>query len=37
MRHAPIPAFQAWTQYLLAWLENRPKDMLDLLVDAAAR
>src|SRR5688572_16458573 len=28
MRHAPIPAFQAWTTSLLAWLESRPADML---------
>jgi TolB-like protein len=28
MRHAPIPAFQAWTASLLAWLESRPADML---------
>jgi TolB-like protein/tetratricopeptide (TPR) repeat protein len=27
MRHAPIPAFHAWTEYLLAWLESRPADM----------
>jgi hypothetical protein len=27
MRHAPIPAFQSWTTYLLAWLESHPADM----------
>jgi tetratricopeptide (TPR) repeat protein len=27
MRHAPIPAFQSWTAYLLAWIESRPTDM----------
>ena len=31
MRHAPIPSFQAWSQFLRAWLEDRPKDMLGLL------
>jgi serine/threonine protein kinase/tetratricopeptide (TPR) repeat protein len=31
MRHAPIPSFQAWSQFLRAWLENRPTDMLGLL------
>jgi serine/threonine protein kinase/tetratricopeptide (TPR) repeat protein len=31
MRHAPIPSFEAWTQFLAAWLEGRPKDMLGLL------
>jgi non-specific serine/threonine protein kinase len=27
MRHAPIPAFRTWTEFLLAWLESRPADM----------
>ena len=27
----PIPSFQAWTQFLRAWLEDRPKNMLALL------
>jgi tetratricopeptide (TPR) repeat protein len=31
MRHAPIPAFETWIQFLKAWLEGRPKNMLDLL------
>jgi hypothetical protein len=31
MRHAPIPSFQAWSQFLRAWLEDRSKDMLALL------
>ena len=29
MRQAPrIPAFQSWTDYLMAWLDRRPEDML---------
>jgi tetratricopeptide (TPR) repeat protein len=29
MREVPrIPAFQAWTEYLMAWLDRRPEDML---------
>ena len=29
MRQAPrIPAFQSWTDYLMAWLDRRPADML---------
>jgi tetratricopeptide (TPR) repeat protein len=31
MRFAPIPSFEAWTQFLAAWLEGRPKDLLGLL------
>jgi non-specific serine/threonine protein kinase len=27
-RPAHVPAFQAWTQYLMAWLDHRPADML---------
>jgi eukaryotic-like serine/threonine-protein kinase len=28
MRRAHIPAFQSWTEYLMAWLERRTADML---------
>ena len=28
MRGAHIPAFQSWTEYLMAWLERRTPDML---------
>ena len=28
MRRAHIPAFQSWTEYLMAWLERRSADML---------
>jgi non-specific serine/threonine protein kinase len=28
MRRAHIPAFQSWTEFLLAWLEGRTEDML---------
>ena len=28
MRRAHIPAFQSWTEYLMAWLERRTSDML---------
>jgi serine/threonine protein kinase/tetratricopeptide (TPR) repeat protein len=28
MRRAHIPAFQSWTEYLMAWLERRTPDML---------
>ena len=28
MRRAHIPAFQSWTEYLMAWLERRKADML---------
>ncbi|MGH9319021.1 MAG: protein kinase domain-containing protein [Vicinamibacteria bacterium] len=29
MREAPnIPVFQSWTEYLMAWLDRRPADML---------
>ena len=29
MRQAPrIPVFQSWTEYLMAWLDRRPADML---------
>jgi TolB-like protein len=32
MRQAlAVPAFEAWTQYLLAWIERRPNDMMRLL------
>ena len=27
MRRAHIPAFQSWTEYLMAWLERRTEDM----------
>jgi serine/threonine protein kinase/tetratricopeptide (TPR) repeat protein len=28
-----IPAFQPWTEYLLAWLERRPDDMVGRMLD----
>ena len=28
MRRAHIPAFQSWTEFLMAWLEKRTPDML---------
>jgi hypothetical protein len=28
MRRAHIPAFQSWTEFLMAWLEGRTTDML---------
>jgi tetratricopeptide (TPR) repeat protein len=31
MRRAHIPAFQSWTEYLMAWLERRRPDMLSRL------
>jgi serine/threonine protein kinase/tetratricopeptide (TPR) repeat protein len=31
MRYAAIPSFETWIQFLKAWLEGRPKDMLTLL------
>jgi TolB-like protein len=31
MRRAHIPAFQSWTEYLMAWLERRTPDMLGRL------
>jgi non-specific serine/threonine protein kinase len=29
MRGAPIPIFQSWTEYLMAWLDRRHADMLE--------
>src|SRR5438034_3218324 len=37
MRKAPnIAAFQSWTEYLMAWLERRPSDMIDSMSSLSA-